>query len=161
VETCTLDEYVNKFFVYSRKAALGSVVGWGTTLQPGRWRFRFQTRSLDFPIWPNFSNRNMALRLTQPLVEMGTRIHPGGIDPPTSKANTAVCEPSVWKMSEFRLLTILWASKACYSDSFIAVFRRTKSPLTLVPRVLIWKRPLFFNCSQNDLLNFNYIFLIK
>jgi hypothetical protein len=31
---------------------------------------------------------------------------------------TAICEPIVWKMWESRRLTILWASTACYRDSF-------------------------------------------
>jgi hypothetical protein len=30
------------------RGARGSVVGWGTTLQAGRWRVRFPMRSLDF-----------------------------------------------------------------------------------------------------------------
>jgi hypothetical protein len=37
-----------------------------------------------------------------------------------SKADnlTAICEPIVWKMWELRRLTTLWASMACYRDSF-------------------------------------------
>jgi hypothetical protein len=31
---------------------------------------------------------------------------------------TATCEPTLWKMWDPRLLTILWASMACYRDSF-------------------------------------------
>jgi hypothetical protein len=30
----------------------------------------------------------------------------------------AICVPVVWKMWEPRLLTNLWASTTCYSDSF-------------------------------------------
>jgi hypothetical protein len=50
--------------------ARGSIVGWGTMIQPGR--------SLDFFNWPNPSSRTMALELTQPLTEMSTRNLPGG-----------------------------------------------------------------------------------
>jgi hypothetical protein len=32
---------------------------------------------------------------------------------------TAICVPTVWKMWEPRRLTTLWASTACYRDSFI------------------------------------------
>jgi hypothetical protein len=31
---------------------------------------------------------------------------------------TAICEPIVWKIREPRHLTTLWASTACYRDSF-------------------------------------------
>jgi hypothetical protein len=39
---------------------------------------------------------------------------------PVRKADnpTAICEPIVQKMWERRRLTTLWASKACYKDSF-------------------------------------------
>jgi hypothetical protein len=39
---------------------------------------------------------------------------------------TAICEPIIYKMWEPRRLTILWASTACYMDSFYINF--------LVPR---------------------------
>jgi hypothetical protein len=51
----------------------GSVVGWGTMLQAGRWRDRIPMRSLDFLNLANPSNRTMALGSTQPLREMSTR----------------------------------------------------------------------------------------
>jgi hypothetical protein len=57
----------------------------------------------------------MALRLTRPLTEMSNRNLPGakGRD-----ILTAICEPIVWKMWEPQRLTTLWASTACYKDSF-------------------------------------------
>jgi hypothetical protein len=62
----------------------------------------------------------MALGLTQPLREMGTRNLPGGKKRPARRADnlTAICEPTVWKMWEPRRLTNLWASAACYRDIF-------------------------------------------
>jgi hypothetical protein len=51
---------------------------------------------------------------------MSTRNLPGGKGRPACKADnlTAICEPTVLKMWEPRL-TILWASMACYRDSFL------------------------------------------
>jgi hypothetical protein len=62
----------------------------------------------------------MALGSTQPLTEMNTRNLPGGKGRPARKADNlkAVCEPIFYKMSEPRRLTTLWASTACYRDSF-------------------------------------------
>jgi hypothetical protein len=62
----------------------------------------------------------MALESTQPLTEMSTRNLPGGKGRPAYKADnlTAICEPIVWKTWEPRRLTTLWASTACYRDSF-------------------------------------------
>jgi hypothetical protein len=67
----------------------------------------------------------MALGLTQPLTEMSTRNLPGGKGRPARKAHnlTAICEPIIYKMSEPRRLTNLWASTFCYRDSFIFIFR--------------------------------------
>jgi hypothetical protein len=44
----------------------------------------------------------------------------GSTQRPASKADnlTAICEPAVEKMLEPRSLTTLWASTACYRDSF-------------------------------------------
>jgi hypothetical protein len=66
--------------------------------------------------WPNPPSRTTALGSTQPLTEMSTRNLLGGKGQPTRKADnvTAICEPTVKKMWEFRRLTTLWASKACY-----------------------------------------------
>jgi hypothetical protein len=62
----------------------------------------------------------MALGSTRPLTEMSTRNLPGGKGRPARKADklTAICEPIVYKMWEPRRLTTLWASTACYKDSF-------------------------------------------
>jgi hypothetical protein len=62
----------------------------------------------------------MALGSTQSVREMSTRNLLGGKGRPARRADnlTAICEPSVWKMWESRRLTTLWASTACYSDSF-------------------------------------------
>jgi hypothetical protein len=62
----------------------------------------------------------MALRLTQPVSEMSTRNHLGGKRRPARKDDnlTAICEPIVYKMLEPQCLTTLWASTACYVDSF-------------------------------------------
>jgi hypothetical protein len=66
----------------------------------------------------------MSLGSTQPLTEMSTTNLPGGKERPARKADnlTAVCEPIVWKMWEPRRLTTLWASTACYRDSFTFTF---------------------------------------
>jgi hypothetical protein len=62
----------------------------------------------------------MALGSTQPLTEMNTRNLPGSEGRPGRKADnfTAICEPIVKEMWEPRRLTTLWASTACYRDSF-------------------------------------------
>jgi hypothetical protein len=52
----------------------------------------------------------MALGWTKPLTEMSTRN--------LSDNLTAICDPIVWKMWEPQRLTTLWASTACYNDSF-------------------------------------------
>jgi hypothetical protein len=48
---------------------------------------------------------------------------PGGLCP-WGRLNlfTAICEPIVLKMWEPRRLTTLWASTACYTDSFTFFF---------------------------------------
>jgi hypothetical protein len=63
----------------------------------------------------------MSLESTQPLTEMSARNLPGGKGWPARKADslTAICEPIVYKkMWEPRRLTTVWASTACYRDSF-------------------------------------------
>jgi hypothetical protein len=62
----------------------------------------------------------MALGSTQPLTEMSTENLPGGKERPARKADnlTVICEPIVQKIWEPRRLTTLWASTACYRDSF-------------------------------------------
>jgi hypothetical protein len=62
----------------------------------------------------------MSLGSIHPLTEMSTRNLPGGTGRPEFKADnlTAICEPIVKKMWEARRLANLWASAACYRDSF-------------------------------------------
>jgi hypothetical protein len=62
----------------------------------------------------------MVLETTQPLTQMSTRNLTGGKGRPASKADnlTTICEPIVLKMWMPRHLTTLWASTACYTDSF-------------------------------------------
>jgi hypothetical protein len=62
----------------------------------------------------------MALGSTHPLTEMSTRNLPRAKCRPERKADnfTAICESIVQKMWEPRRLTTLWASVACYRDSF-------------------------------------------
>jgi hypothetical protein len=66
----------------------------------------------------------MALGSTQPPTEMSTRNLLGGKGQPVHKSDnlTDICEPIFWKMWELRHLTTLWASTACYRDSFTFTF---------------------------------------
>jgi hypothetical protein len=86
----------------------------------GRSRDQFPLRSLVFFQMTYLSSRTMALASTQPLTEMSTRNLPGGKRRSKRKADnlTAICEPIFEKMWEPRRLTTLWASTACYRDSF-------------------------------------------
>jgi hypothetical protein len=65
----------------------------------------------------------MALGSTQTVTEMSTKNLPGGKGWPARKADnlTAICEPIVKKIWELRRLTTLWASTACYRDSFTSL----------------------------------------
>jgi hypothetical protein len=98
---------------------------WYEVSQAGRSRDRGPMRWIIFN-WPNPSNRTMVLRSTQPLIDRSTRNLPWGRGKgrPARKANnlTAICEPIVQKMWEPRLLTTLWASMACYKDSFTVFY---------------------------------------
>jgi hypothetical protein len=62
----------------------------------------------------------MALGSTRPLTEMSTRNLAGCKGRPARKADnlTAICESIVYKMWDPQHLTTLWASTACYMDSF-------------------------------------------
>jgi hypothetical protein len=70
---------------------------------------------------PNCSSRTMALRSTQPLIEMITRKLPGGLKN-GGRVRLTTLPPSMSrlfrKMWKPRCLTTLWASTACYTDSF-------------------------------------------
>jgi hypothetical protein len=85
-----------------------------------KFSFSLQRWDYGFSNWSNPSSRTMALGSTQPVIEMSTRNIPGGTGRPARKADnfTAFCEQIVYKMLEPRPLTTLWASTACYSDSF-------------------------------------------
>jgi hypothetical protein len=62
----------------------------------------------------------MALGSTQPLTDMSTRNLPGGRGRPARKTDnlTAISESTVYELWKLRRLTTLWASTACYWDSF-------------------------------------------
>jgi hypothetical protein len=62
----------------------------------------------------------MALGSAQPLTEMSTGMYLGRKGRLARKADklTARCQTIFYKMWEPRRLTTLWASTACYRDSF-------------------------------------------
>jgi hypothetical protein len=74
--------------------------------------------------WPSPSSRTIVLGSTQSLKEMSTMNLPADKGRPVRKADnlTAICELTVQKMWEPRGLTTLWASAACYRDSFTFSF---------------------------------------
>jgi hypothetical protein len=72
----------------------------------------------------------MALGSTQSLTEMSTMNLPGG-----QRAPGAICEPIAYTMWDPHRLTTLWASMACYRDSFtfyldMCMFRNETSSST-------------------------------
>jgi hypothetical protein len=79
---------------------------------------------------------------TQPLTEMSTRNLTDGKERPARKADklTAICEPIVKKMWEPRRLTALWASTACYRDSFTLFFLRLNNKTLCLYLILKSKR---------------------
>jgi hypothetical protein len=62
----------------------------------------------------------MVVGSTQPLTQMSIKNLPGGKGLPAHRADnlTAICQLIVYKMWEPRRLRTLWASTACYRDSF-------------------------------------------
>jgi hypothetical protein len=62
----------------------------------------------------------MALGSTQPLTEMSTRNILGVKGRPVRRADNlaAIYEQTVYKLWEPQRLTTLWASTACYRDTF-------------------------------------------
>jgi hypothetical protein len=112
-----------------------NVVGWGAMVQKGRSRVRFPlTLLLFFSMYLNPSSRTMAMGSTQPLKEMSTRNLRSGKTRPVRKADnlTAINDQVVQKMWDPRRFTLLWASTACYSDSFIFVFNHRWFHLALM-----------------------------
>jgi hypothetical protein len=95
--------------------------------------------AIGFSNWLNASSRTMAL---------------GGKGQPAHKADIliAICEPNVENMWEPRRLTNLWASTACYCDSFtytIFVLRkniRSKMDLVKTCRIETVKLIMFCCC---------------
>jgi hypothetical protein len=79
--------------------------------------------------WPDPTSRKMALGSTRPIIKTSTRNLPGGKGRPARKADnlTAICEPTVKKMWKPQCLTALWASTACYRDSFTFTNLQEKS----------------------------------
>jgi hypothetical protein len=100
--------------------ARSSVVGWSTMLQAWSLRVPVSMKSFDFFNLSNPSRRTMALGLTQPLTETGTRNFLGGKGRSARKADnlTIIYEPTVYIMWDPRRPTTPRASTACYRDSF-------------------------------------------
>jgi hypothetical protein len=100
----------NDILVYSAR---------GTMLQAGGSRVRIQWGHWIFN-WPNSSSRTTDLRSTQPIIEMSTRNLTGGKGRPAHKADnlTSIREPTTQIMWDPQRLIALWASMACYRDSF-------------------------------------------
>jgi hypothetical protein len=92
-------------------------------LQAGRSRFRAPMMWIFFFDLTNPSSRTMALGSTQSLTEMSIRNIPGGKRRPAHKADslTAIYEPIVYKMWDPQHLTTVWASTACYRDTFLFI----------------------------------------
>jgi hypothetical protein len=72
----------------------------------------------------------MVLGSTRALTEMSIRDLPGGKGLPARKADniTAICELIVYKMWEPRTLITLWASTACYRDTFAFLSEKYNGP---------------------------------
>jgi hypothetical protein len=115
-------------------------------LQGRRSRVRVPMRRILFNL-PNPSTRTMALGSTQPLTEMSTRNLPGGKGRPARMADNlaSICEPTVWKMWKPRRLTTLWASKACYRNSFTFYMISSEVKLCALgpePKMLVLSKPV-------------------
>jgi hypothetical protein len=82
------------------------------------------------------SSLSTALGLTKPLTEMTTRNLPGGKGRPMHKADTltAICEPIVYRKSGNLDVLTLWASTACFRDSFLIISVIVITPITMAAR---------------------------
>jgi hypothetical protein len=107
--------------------ARGSVVGWGTVLQAAG---SIPVEVIEFFNLPNPFNDTMAPGFIQPLIEMSTRIYFWSKTRPARKADnlTAICERIVYKIWDPRHIINLYASTACYRDSF-TLWRRSVLPV--------------------------------
>jgi hypothetical protein len=104
-------------------------------------------RSLDFFNCPNPSSRAVALGSTQPLAEMSTRNLPGG------KVRLTASPPSVSRLSKKmwvpRRLTTLWASTACYRDSFTFTILSISFPVHYLFTITVsFRHSVVFSCSR-------------
>jgi hypothetical protein len=100
---------------YFSKVTSFSVALWDTVLQSGRSWVRFPMRFFLL----NSSSRTIDLESTRPLTGTSIRHLPWCKERSALEAVsfTAICEPMVYKMSEYRRLTKIWASTAWYRDS--------------------------------------------
>jgi hypothetical protein len=107
--------------------ASGSAVGWGTALQAGMSRARFPMLSLKFFYWHNSSGRTMALGLTQPLTEMGTRNISWGEGRPVRRADnltTFMCRLS-WNLGASTCWNTYGLSRPVMGLTYIYIYIAT------------------------------------
>jgi hypothetical protein len=92
----------------------------------------------------------MALRSTQPLTEMSTRNVPDGKGWSERMADNlaAICELIFYRMWEPRCLITLWASTACYRESFILPWGPSGGP----PRAAVGETLLLVSNYQHTFL---------
>jgi hypothetical protein len=91
---------------------------------PGR---AFETRWwMNFFKLPNSSSRTISLRFIQPLTEMSTRKCSWGVQR-GRRVRLTTSQPSVSRLSR-QHLTALWASTACYRDSFTFTYKNNMKP---------------------------------
>jgi hypothetical protein len=106
-------------YLHIALGASGSVM-----LQAGWSRVRFLIKSLDFCQFTSSFQQHCCPGIDSASNRNECQEFPAGKGRPVRKGDnyTAICEPIIWKMWEPRLLTNLWASMACYRDSFTFIF---------------------------------------